>query len=65
MLDAVEGFVTHIRAVARSDQEYLEGSDRQFNLHALIGSKLEKNFEPHIYLVYPEGKWIEIGERTP
>ena len=65
MLDAVEGFVAHMRAVARSDQEYLEDSDLKFNLHALIGGKLAEDDEPHIYLVYPEGNWIEVGERTP
>ncbi len=65
MLDAVEAFTARMRAVARSDQEYLQESDLSFNLHALVGGKLPGDDEPHIYLVYPEGNWIEVGERTP
>ncbi|MBO6783074.1 MAG: peptidase [Alphaproteobacteria bacterium] len=65
MLDAVEAFTAQMRAVARSDQEYLQDSDLSFNLHALVGGKLAEDDEPHVYLVYPEGNWVEVGERTP
>ena len=34
-------------------------------MHALIRGKLEKDHEPHIYLVYPEGNWIEVGGQNP
>lgn len=65
MLDAVEAFTKHLRAVARTDQEYLEESNLKFNLHALVGGKLSEDSQSHAYLVYPEGNWIEVEERTP
>jgi len=54
-----------MRAVARSDLEYLQDSNLKFNLHALIGGKLAEDRHSHVHLVYPEGNWIEVGERTP
>lgn len=65
MLDAVEAFSQQMRSVARSDQEFLEDSNLKFNIHALVGGKLSEDEEPHVYLVYPEGNWIEVEERTP
>lgn len=65
ILDAVEAFSRHMRAVARSDLEYLQDSNLKFNLHALIGGKLAEDRHSHVYPVYPEGNWIEVGERTP
>jgi putative proteasome-type protease len=65
MLDAVEAFTIQMRKVAKSDQEHLQDSDLKFNLHALIGGQLSQDSEPHVYLVYPQGNWIEVEERTP
>lgn len=65
MLDAVEAFTRQMRTVAKNDQSALEESDLSFNLYALIGGKLEEDREPHVYLVYPEGNWIELDDRTP
>ena len=65
MLDAVEAFTTQMRRVARNDQEFLRDSDLKFNIHALVGGQLADDTEPHVYLVYPEGNWIEVEERTP
>ena len=36
-----------------------------FDLHALIGGQLADDPEPTIFLIYPVGNWIQIGERTP
>ncbi len=65
MLDAVNTFTTCLRQVAKEDREALVGSKLSFNLHALIGGQLSEDPEPCMYLVYPEGNWIEIDERTP
>jgi len=54
-----------LRDVAKEDREQLEGSDLAFNLHTLMAGTLPEDDEPSIYLVYPEGNWIEVDRRTP
>lgn len=65
MLDAVGAFTQCLRQVAEEDKESLEASKLHFNLHAIIGGQLADDTEPTMYLVYPEGNWIEVDERTP
>lgn len=65
MLDAVTAFSRCLRQVADEDKEALEASRLHFNLHAIIGGQLAGDGEPGMYLVYPEGNWIEVDERTP
>ncbi|MEI8393237.1 MAG: peptidase [Rhodospirillaceae bacterium] len=65
MLDAVTSFAKCLRQVAKEDREALEGSKLSFNLHAIIGGQLSADSEPSMYLIYPEGNWIEVDERTP
>lgn len=65
MLDAVTAFTTCLRQVATEDKEALEASKLHFNLHAIIGGQLAEDPEPYMFLVYPEGNWIEVDERTP
>jgi Predicted proteasome-type protease len=65
MLDAVSAFTTCLRQVAAEDKEALEASKLHFNLHAIIGGQLAEDREPYMFLVYPEGNWIEVDERTP
>jgi len=65
MLEAVGAFSRCLRRVWEEDAEALAASDLQFNLHALIGGKLPDDPEPTIFLVYPQGNWIEVDHRTP
>jgi putative proteasome-type protease len=65
MLDAVAAFTACLRQVAEEDREALEESKLSFNLHAIISGQLADDVEPCMYLVYPEGNWIEVDERTP
>ncbi|WP_114395639.1 peptidase [Oleisolibacter albus] len=65
MLDAVTAFARCLRTVAAEDRAALEESGLSFNLHAIIGGRLSADAEPTIYLVYPEGNWIEVDDRTP
>lgn len=65
MLDAVGAFTQCLRQVAEEDKTSLEASKLHFNLHAIIGGQLAEDTEPTMYLVYPEGNWIEVDERTP
>jgi putative proteasome-type protease len=58
-------FAQQIRRVAAEDKEFLEQSDLKFNIHTLFGGQLSGDAEPHLYMIYPEGNWVEIGEGTP
>jgi putative proteasome-type protease len=54
-----------IRRVSEEDKESLEQSGFRFNIHALIGGQLPKDREQKLFLIYPEGNWVEIGRGTP
>jgi len=65
LLDAVTAYCHCLRTVAKEDREQIEDSDLRFNLHTLIAGSLPDDKEPSIFLVYPEGNWIEVDHRTP
>jgi len=65
MLDAVTEYTRCLRRVAEEDREAIEGSQMSFNLHALVCGQLRDDDEPTVYMVYPEGNWVEVTERTP
>jgi putative proteasome-type protease len=58
-------FAEQVRRVADEDRRFLEQSDLKFNIHTLFGGQLFDDPEPHLYVIYPEGNWVEIGEGTP
>ncbi|MBL3658536.1 peptidase [Fulvivirga sediminis] len=61
----VNKFADQIKRVATEDRESLERAGMSFNLFSIVGGQLEKDTEPKLYLLYPQGNWIEIGEGTP
>ena len=62
---AVNAFAQQVRRVAAEDKKALEESGIAFNLHALVGGQLEKDGEHKLYLLYPQGNWIEVRPGTP
>ncbi len=62
---ATNAFAKQLRRVAKEDKKALTESGLSFNLHALVGGQLEEDAEPKLYMVYPEGNWVEVGEATP
>jgi putative proteasome-type protease len=54
-----------LRRVADEDNEYLTRGGLSFNLHTLVGGQLVGDAEHKLYLIYPEGNWVEIGQGTP
>jgi putative proteasome-type protease len=62
---AVNEFGNQVKRVAKEDKEYLEESGLSFNLFSVIGGQLEDDKEPKLYLLYPQGNWIEIRKGTP
>ena len=65
LFKAVNVFATQIRRVAEEDREALDKAGLTFNLHALVGGQLENDQEHKLYLIYPQGNWVEVGEGTP
>ncbi|MGY6523022.1 MAG: peptidase [Mongoliitalea sp.] len=62
---AVNEFGDQVKRVAKEDQEFLEASGLSFNLFSIIGGQLEEDKAPKLYLLYPQGNWIEIRRGTP
>ncbi len=65
LYEAVNKFGEQVKRVAREDKADLEYSGMMFNLFAIVGGQLEDDPEPKLYLLYPQGNWIEIGRSTP
>ncbi|MDN3686512.1 peptidase [Cyclobacterium jeungdonense] len=62
---AVNGFADQVKRVAEEDMDSLEKSGFTFNLFSIIGGQLEEDKEPRLFLLYPQGNWIEIRQGTP
>ena len=62
---AVNEFGNQVKLVAKEDKEFLEEAGLNFNLFSIIGGQLEDDSEPKLYLLYPQGNWIEIRKGTP
>lgn len=65
LFKAVNIFAAQLRRVAHEDREALEQGGFRFNLHALIGGQLLRDREQKLYLLYPEGNWVEVSPGTP
>ncbi len=65
MYNVVNAFGSQLRRVASEDKDALAASGLSFNLFTIVGGKLSQDKEHKLYLLYPEGNWIEIGKATP
>jgi putative proteasome-type protease len=62
---ALNALAEQTRRVAAEDKEALEDSKLSFNFHALVGGQMKHDREHKLYLLYPQGNWVEIGAGTP
>lgn len=62
---AVNAFGEQVRRVAQEDKAALEASALNFNLNAIVGGQLEDDEEHKLYLLYPEGNWVEVDRGSP
>jgi len=62
---AVNAFATQLRRVAAEDKEALKEGGLDFNLFSIIGGQLEKDKEHKLYMLYPEGNWVEVPPGSP
>ncbi len=65
LFKAVNVFAAQIRRVAEEDKATLDKAGLLFDLHALVGGQLENDQEHKLYLIYPQGNWVEVSEGTP
>lgn len=65
LFKAVNVFATQVRRVAEEDKESFDKIGLIFNLHALVGGQLENDHEHKLFLIYPQGNWVEVSEGTP
>lgn len=61
----VNAFGAQVRKVADEDRKQLERSGLHFNLHTIVGGQLKNDEEHKLFLLYPEGNWIEITASSP
>ncbi|KAB7733046.1 peptidase [Rudanella paleaurantiibacter] len=57
---AVNAFGEQVKRVAREDRESLTASGLNFNLNAIVGGQLEDDDEHKLFMLYPEGNWVEV-----
>jgi len=61
----VNAFADQVKQVAREDKKSLREGGLSFNLLSIIGGQLSKDEEHKIYLLYPEGNWVEVADGSP
>jgi putative proteasome-type protease len=61
----VKLYSQQVRRAAEEDRAALHSSDLNFNIHTLIGGQMAGDSAHRLFLVYPEGNWVDIGEDTP
>ena len=62
---AVNAFGAQVRRVAEEDKKSLIEAGLSFNLFAIVGGQLENDDEHKLFLLYPEGNWVEVGQGSP
>ncbi len=65
LFKALNCFSTQVRRVAEEDGKALEEGGLSFNIHVLMGGQLRGDKEHKLYMLYPQGNWVEIGDGTP
>ena len=58
-------YAEQVRRIAEEDRKALHESDLRFNIHALVGGQMSMDASQRLYMIYPEGNWVEIGPDTP
>jgi putative proteasome-type protease len=58
-------YAQQVRRVAEEDGEPLRRAELQFNAYSLIGGQMSGDSAHRLFLIYPEGNWVEIGPDTP
>jgi putative proteasome-type protease len=62
---AVNAFGEQVKRVANEDKASLEKAGFKFDLNTIIGGQLSGDDEHKLFLLYPEGNWVELGQGAP
>jgi putative proteasome-type protease len=65
LFKVVNLYAQQVRRVADEDGPALARAELRFNAFSLIGGQMGSDSTHRLYLVYPEGNWVEIGPDTP
>ncbi len=65
LFKVVNLYASQIRRVVEEDGPALKAADFRINIHSLIGGQMSGDSVHRLYLVYPEGNWVEVGPDTP
>ena len=65
LYQAVNAFGKQVRRVADEDRATLEKAGFKFDLNTIIGGQLKDDEEHKLFLLYPEGNWVELGLGAP
>jgi putative proteasome-type protease len=65
LFKVVDLYSQQVRRVAEEDRAALQASDLAFNAHSLVGGQMTGDSAHRLFLVYPEGNWVEVGPDTP
>jgi putative proteasome-type protease len=61
----VNMYAAQVRRLAEEDGRALREADLRFNIHSIIGGQMSADSAHRLFLIYPEGNWVEIGPDTP
>ena len=61
----VNAFGAQIRRVSKEDRKALQEANYEFNIHALIAGQLQDDEDHKLFMIFPEGNWVEVGEGNP
>src|ERR1700712_2303818 len=62
---AANAFGQQIKRVAEEDKVSLEKAGFKFDLNTIIGGQLKDDKEHKLFLLYPEGNWVELEQGAP
>lgn len=62
---AVNALGEQVRRVSNEDRHSLDKSGFKFNLNTIIGGQLRDDDEHKLFLLYPEGNWVELDHGSP
>jgi putative proteasome-type protease len=62
---AVNAFGEQVKRAAEEDRVALEKAGFKFDLNTIIGGQLKDDTEHKLFLLYPEGNWVELGLGAP
>lgn len=65
MYQAVNALAEQVRRVSQEDRAALAEVGLGFDVAALVGGQMAEDPQPTVYLLYPEGNWVEVTYATP